>query len=626
MSADLPPDEDGRPAGAAAVLAALDPEQREVALAVRGPVCVLAGAGTGKTRAITHRIAYAVHTGAVDPGHVLAVTFTARAAGELRSRLRGLGGPGTGLDRVQARTFHAAALRQLGHFWPQVVGGRPPKVLAAKPPLIAEAAREQRIDTGDVDLADVAGEIEWAKVTQLRPEAYPGAADRAGRTPPLGTAAVGALYGGYERLRRQRHLVDFESLLELTAAFLAENRLAAAEIRDRYRYLVVDEYQDVNPLQKLLLDLWLGDRDDLCVVGDPDQAIYSFTGASASYLTGFAAEFPGAATVRLVRDYRSTPQVVTLANRVIAAPVPGLPGTAVSRWATRLVAQLPAGPEPALTGYPDDQAEASAVAAQAADLIGAGADPRGIAVLVRINAAIPAFERACRDAGVPYRVSSGERFFSRAEVRQAMGLIRASSRTPQGSTPLVTQAWHVLAGLGLTETPPAAGGAARERWESLAALWALARDLAQARPDATMAGFGAELAARAAAEHPPLAPGVTLASLHAAKGLEWDTVFLPGLTEGVLPIVYAQSSEAIAEERRLLYVGITRARQRAALSWAAARTPGAAAARRPSRFLAGAFRAAAAGPAGDGPDRDGDATATTGAGQDTVADHERGTR
>ena len=572
------------------VLAALDPEQCEVALAARGPVCVLAGAGTGKTRAITHRIAYAVHTGVVDPAHVLALTFTTRAAGELRGRLRQLGEPGLGLGRVRARTFHSAALRQLGHFWPGTVGGRAPKVLAAKTSLIAEAAREQRITVGGAELPDVAGEIEWAKVTQVRPEEYEHQARKAGRTPPLGTGVVGQLYAGYERLRRSRHLIDFESLLELTAAVLAENQQAAAEVRDQFRYLVVDEYQDVNPLQKLLLDIWLGDRDELCVVGDPDQAIYSFTGASPAYLTGFAAEFPDATVIRLIRDYRSTPQVVAMANRVIAAPLPGLPGRTVARWAASLVAQRPPGPEPSVTGYPDDQAEADAVAAQAGSLIAAGTDPRQIAVLVRVNAQTQGFERALSEAGVPFQLSGMERFFGRAEVRQALSLIRGHSLTVPGEASLSAQVRHILSGLGLTASAPANGGAGRQRWESLAALAALADDLALARPDATLADFASELAARAAAENPPAVPGVTLATLHGAKGLEWDVVFLPGLTEGVLPIVYAQTSEAIAEERRLFYVGVTRAREQLALSWAAARTPGAAGSRSPSRFLRAAER------------------------------------
>ncbi len=590
--------------GGERILAALDPEQREVALATRGPVCVLAGAGTGKTRAVAHRIAYAVHTGVVDPAHVLAVTFTTRAAGELRGRLHQLGGPGGGLDRVQARTFHAAALRQLTHFWPRAVGGRPPAVLDSKLTLLAEAARAQRVRAGQPELRDVAAEIEWAKVTQVRAGDYPAAAARAGRATPLAPDLVAGLYARYEELCRERHLVDFESVLELTAAVLDGDPAVAAEVRDRYRYFVVDEYQDVNPLQKLLLDAWAGDRDDVCVVGDPRQTIYSFTGATPAYLTGFTAEYPHATVVRLVRNYRSTPQVVTLANRLTGET--GGPAGA-------LAGQRSAGPAPEFTEYGDERAEAAAVAARAAQLIGSGVPPRQIAVLVRTNAQTAVFEEAFGQAGVPCQVRGAERFFARPEVRQAAGLLRAavkSARVPPGGEPgaadpeggsqgaaVVAEVRHILSALGLTPAPPAGRGAARERWESLAALAQLAEDHCAASPAPSFAGFAAELAQRMAIEHPPELESVTLGSLHAAKGLEWDAVFLPGLTDGNLPIIHAQADGDIAEERRLLYVGVTRARERLFLSWSLAREPGGRRTRKPSRFLDG-LRRPAAGTAG----------------------------
>jgi DNA helicase-2/ATP-dependent DNA helicase PcrA len=599
--------------GPEAVLAALDPEQQQVALATRGPVCVLAGAGTGKTRAIAHRIAYGVRIGVVNPRHVLAVTFTTRAAGELRGRLRQLAGAaGGGMEQVQARTFHAAALRQLTHFWPRTVGGRPPAVLDSKLGLLTEIARELRVEAGLPELRDAAGEIEWAKVTQVRPGDYPAAAAAAGRIPPLGAETTAGLYAGYERARRERHLVDFESLLELTAAILTEHRAAAAEVADRYRYFVVDEFQDVNPLQKLLLDAWTDGRDDLCVVGDPRQTIYSFTGATPAYLTGFTAAFPHATVVRLVRNYRSTPQVVALANRLTGSaggrrrPPPRdepLPGGAP------LVAQRAAGPEPEFAGHADEAAEAEAVATRAAELIATGVPPREMAVLVRVNVQTERFEQALAQAGVPFQVRGTERFFERAEVRQAMGMLRAAGAPPAGSpaqaevaasAPAVAEVRHVLSGLGLTRQPPPRRGSARERWESLAALAQLADDFGAATPGAGLADIVGQLAHRAAIEHPPAPDGVTVASLHAAKGLEWDVVFLPGLTEGNVPIVHAQTAEAVAEERRLLYVGVTRARERVQLSWALARSPGGRPSRVPSRFLDGlrpGWRAASGVPA-----------------------------
>jgi DNA helicase II / ATP-dependent DNA helicase PcrA len=557
-----------------ALLSGLDPEQREVALATRGAVCVLAGAGTGKTRAITHRIAYAAAIGVVNPAHVLALTFTVRAAGELRGRLRQLGAA-----QVRTSTFHAAALRQLNYFWPQVIGGWPPQLVDAKMSLVREAAGLARVRLDGPGLADAVSEIEWAKTSQIRPETYVRAAAAASRAPAAGAEAMAAVYDGYERLRRERKLIDFESVLELTAAIVLEHRDVAQAVRDTFRYFVVDEYQDVNPLQKLLLDAWLGDRDELCVVGDPQQVIYSFTGATPDYLTGFTAEFPGAALVRLVRDYRSTPQVVAVANQLM-------------RSGPALVAQRPPGPQPVLTEYADDASEAAGLTVQIRSLIAGGVPARQIAVLVRINADTERFEQALTEAKVPYVMRGAERFYERPVVRQALVLFRGAARGeaaavdgPDGPDPLPSAVRHVLTGIGFTGGPPGGGRvgglAARERWESLAALAQLADDMYATRPQASLSDFAAELTLRAELGHAPPVEGVTLASMHAAKGLEWDAVLLPGLVEGLMPIVHARTPDAIEEERRLLYVAVTRARQHLYLSW----SPGRASARRRSRFL-----------------------------------------
>ena len=579
--------------GTAALLESLDPEQREVALAVPGPVCVLAGAGTGKTRAVAHRIAYLAATAQADPARILAVTFTTRAAGELRGRLRQLGDlvPDAGLAQVQARTFHSAALRQLTHFWPATIGGAAPRVLESKVSLVAEAARRLRVSAGLPELRDAAGEIEWAKVTQVRPADYAAASVRAGRTPPLDAAQLGRIYAGYEELRTERNLVDFESVLELTAALLAEYPAVARSVRERYACFVVDEYQDVNPLQKLLLDMWLGGRDDVCVVGDPRQTIYSFTGATPAYLTGFPAEFPAAPVIRLVRNYRSTPQVVTLANKVgagaagLIAQSPG--GLGAQRPAEAgLVAQRADGPVPQLTEYPDEPAEAAAVARQIRSLLSSGTPAAEIAILVRTNAQTQSFEQALAQAGVPFQLRGAERFFDREEVRQAVALLRAASRSAMPPEDPAAEVRPVLASIGLTPQPPAGRGTARDRWESLEALAQLADGFFAASPQAGLGELAAELAVRSTIGHAPALAGVTLASLHSAKGLEWQAVFLAGMTDGTVPIVYAATDDAIEEERRLLYVGITRARERLYLSWARARAPGGRKSREPSRFLA----------------------------------------
>jgi DNA helicase II / ATP-dependent DNA helicase PcrA len=549
------------------ILSALDPEQRSAAEAVRGPVCILAGAGTGKTRAITHRIAFAVRTGTVLPAHVLAVTFTARAAGELRGRLRGLGA-----GAVQARTFHSAALRQLQYFWPRTIGGELPAILKSKVPLLAEVAGRLRLGLSSSDLRDVASEIEWMKALQRPPDDYASSVLLAHRIAPRSVTEITALYAGYEDLKVRKNQFDFEDLLLHATALLETEPSVAVQVRDQYRYFVVDEYQDVNPAQQRLLDAWLGDRDDLCVVGDPEQTIYSFAGASPEYLTGFSTRYPKATVVRLVRDYRSTPQVVALANR--------LSGGA-------LVAQLPAGPVPVIDSYSDEVAEAAAVATKISRLIVDGTPASEIAVLFRINAQSETFEQALAEAGVPYVLRGGERFFERPEVREAVFLLRGAARGEQPDEgTLADVVRSVLAAVGFGPVPPSGSGVARDRWESLAALVRLAEERAGAEPaESTLADFVADLEERASLQHAPVVDGVTLASLHAAKGLEWDAVFLIGLVDGTLPIVYAETTAQVDEERRLLYVGITRARRYLALSWAAARSPGGRASRRPSRFL-----------------------------------------
>nr|WP_197289490.1 ATP-dependent DNA helicase UvrD2 [Saccharothrix sp. NRRL B-16348] len=559
------------------LLEGLDPEQRAAVEAPRGPVCVLAGAGTGKTRTITHRIAYLVQRGHVSPGQVLAVTFTARAAGEMRTRLRALGVHG-----AQARTFHAAALRQLRYFWPRVVGGEQWQLMDRnKLRLVAQAANRVGLSTESDSLRDLAGEIEWAKASLVAPDDYPNAAGRTSRDTPAPAEQVAQVYRTYEELKNQAQLLDFDDLLLHTAAALEEHGEVAEEFRDRYRCFVVDEYQDVTPLQQRVLDAWLGARDDLTVVGDANQTIYSFAGASPRPLLDFPRRFPEAVVVRLERDYRSTPQVVDLANEVI-------------KWARgrpsgsrlRLIGQRPDGPKPTFTEFDDETLEAAAVARRVKALLDEGVSASEIAILYRVNAQSEVFEQALAEVGVPYQVRGGERFFQRAEVRQAMVALRsAAAHEPTGELPKVVR--EVLAGIGLTDEPPA-GGTAREKWESLLALVELAEELVTAVDSADLPKFVAELELRAEAQHPPTVEGVTLASLHAAKGLEWDAVFLVGLVEGTLPIQHADGDDAaIEEERRLLYVGVTRAREHLWMSWALARAAGGRRYRRRSRFLYG---------------------------------------
>jgi DNA helicase-2/ATP-dependent DNA helicase PcrA len=508
---------------------------------------------------------------------VLAVTFTARAAGELRTRLRALGAHG-----VQARTFHAAALRQLTYFAPQILGGPIPDVAESPIRWIAQAANRLRLKTDRAELRDLASEVDWAKSSLVSPADYVVAAARANRGISLTPAKVAEVYTGYEEAKRRNNEIDFADLLLILAAALEENEQVARQVRAQYRYFVIDEYQDVSPVQQRLLDAWLGGREDVCVVGDANQTIYSFAGARPSYLLDFADRYPAATIVRLERDYRSTPQVVDLANRLIG----GAPPRDVASKLT-LIGQRPDGPKPTFAEYDDEVAEATSVASAAKKLIVSGIPAAEIAILFRINAQSEVYEKALSDLGIPYLLRGGEKFFERAEVRQAVVLLRGAARADDGELSLPAAVAEVLSSLSWNADHPPPGGAARERWESLAALVSLAEQLVLDQPTARLEEFNADIAQRVSAQHAPVVQGITLASLHSAKGLEWDAVFLVGLTDQTIPIQHATTPEQLAEERRLLYVGITRARERLSLSWALSRNPGQARRRRPSRFLDG---------------------------------------
>lgn len=544
------------------VLAGLDERQLEAVTALRGPVCVLAGAGTGKTRVITHRIAHGVDTGAYSPPRVMAVTFTSKAAGEMRGRLRSLGVAG-----VSARTFHSAALAQLNFFWPGLTGDAAPKIVDNKVRLLAHAADTIGMDLDTATLRDVASGIEWRKVTMRSIDDHQTARpDGVGR---VNASRIADLHRAYEKLKDERRQLDFEDVLLACAGMLeAEPRVAHA-VREQYRHFTVDEFQDVSPLQHRLLELWLGDRRDLCVVGDASQTIYSFAGADARYLLDFERAHEGARVVRLDVNHRSVPPVLAVANALMR----GRPG------ALELTAASAAddGP-PLMTAYPDDDAEARGVARTIAGQVRDGTDPRRIAVLYRAHAQSAQLLKALADEHIAATVLGGRRFFDMPEVRQALLALRGASVAPV-ETSFVAAVRDVLRSLGLTDTPPPAGGAVRDAWEARAALLRLAEE---APPSTTLRGFTDDLLARAKDQHEPALRTVTLATLHAAKGLEWDHVHIVGMSEGLLPISYATTFEQVDEERRLAYVGITRAVRTLSLSWS--RGQGSQP-RQPSRFL-----------------------------------------
>lgn len=549
-------------------MAGLDPEQREVALAVSGPVRVLAGAGTGKTRAITHRIAYSVGSGASVAEKTLAVTFTNRAAGEMRHRLRDLGVPG-----VQVRTFHAAALRQLRYFWPQLSRGSFPELMGSKAHAVARALSHCKVDADSATVRDVSGDIEWCKSNMIDSTLV----SKAKRDFAIDIATFSRVFDAYETHKRDRNVLDFEDILILMGAAISSRPEIQRAVHSAYRWFTVDEYQDVNPLQKNLLDLWVGERDDVCVVGDVSQTIYSFTGAHSKYLAHFTVEYPNATHIELVRCYRCTPEITTMANAVIAG------GRGGSK-AVRLRSMRPAGVEPQITAYADDNDEAQGVAQQVADLIESGTPPSHIAILFRINAQSAEIEGALTQLGVPLVLRGTERYFDRPEVKMALTLLRGDAKNSAlAPASLAEHVRDVLSGTGWNPDPPKGSGAVREKWESLLALMTMAEEC---DPRWTLSQFIAELDARASVEFAPTAEAVTLASIHSAKGLEWPVVFIMGASEGLLPLSYADTDDLVEEERRLTYVAVSRAADRLFISWARARTPGGAASRTLSRFFA----------------------------------------
>ena len=541
------------------------------------PLCILAGAGSGKTRVLTRRIAWRVAQGTALAPHVLALTFTRRAAGELGVRLSRLGVR----EQVAAGTFHAVAYGQLRRLWADR-GERPPALLDRKVrhpgALLPRPARGGPA----VQPADIAGEIEWAKARMVAPSGYEAAARAAGRRPPVPASAMATLYERYEHEKAQRHLVDFDDLLVLCATALEHDRTFGAAQRWRFRHLFVDEFQDVNPLQFRLLEGWRGERSDLCVVGDPNQAIYAWNGADPRYLTGFRRRFPSAAVVHLDDNYRSSPQILAVANAVLdsSATATGdehaphrLAGPPVGR-----AGRPPSGPRPT------DREEAAEIARALRRRAGAGPWSQ-MAVLTRTHAQLLLFEEALRAARIPYRLRGDGAFLDQPEIRSALSELR---RRPADTLLAVGPARPAGDGRGgRSRGGIAGGGAVGERRGHLDGLHRMAQEHLATDPAASLSGFMGWLRAALRGDDAVDSDNaVALTTFHAAKGLEWDVVFLAGLEHGLLPIGWADTPEAKAEERRLLYVAVTRARVELHLSWAKKRTFGPRALdRQPSAYL-----------------------------------------
>ncbi len=518
----------------------LNPEQRCAVEAVRGPVCILAGAGSGKTTTITHRVANQVASGAFRSDEILAVTFTDKAAGEMRARLERLGVTG-----VRACTFHSAALGQLRFFAPEPIG----KILASKALPLRYIGNSLPAPYKFRPAGDLATEVEWAKNRRITPADY--LRSLGDHEPPIPKDLMVKVYRDYELRKADQGYVDFEDLLEMAVRLFDTDAGALEQVRDRYRAFTVDEYQDVNTLQQTLLDRWLGERDELCAVGDDYQSIYAFTGASPEHLLSMPQRFPGATVVRLEENYRSTPEVLEFANRL----VPRLGGAEKVLRAT-----LPAGDAPVTRSFGEPELEAAFIVERMLALHEAGTSYEDTALLFRTNARSADFEEALTDARIPFQ---GAAFLSRNAAKQLLKALRGFG----GS---VSEVRRVALEQGMLEViPDKLGEREVTRQNDLARLVRLATEFG----DGTVPEFVAHLEERFGSNS---TKGVHLLTYHRAKGLEFDAVFLPRLEERELPSKLSKTDAAIAEERRLLYVGLTRAKRHLTVTWAG----------KPSRFLA----------------------------------------
>ena len=533
-------------ADAEALLLGLNEEQREAVTTETMPLAIHAGAGSGKTRVLTHRIAWRSLTGEIDPRRVLALTFTRKAASEMRSRLRRIGMR----DQVAAGTFHSVAYAQLRTWWREN-DRKEPELLVRKMGFVAPLLPRDHRATAALD---VIGEIEWAKARRIRPGAYPDAAEAAGRTPPLPLPSIARIFQDYEDLKDSRRMVDFDDLLDLCRSAMSTDRRFADAQRWRFRHLFVDEFQDVNPLQFMLLTSWLDGRPDLCVVGDPNQAIYAWNGADADYLNRFTTHFPGAAVVKLRQNYRSTPQVLRTAAAVLVGQ-------------DLMLSNRDPGPDPVVEQYEDHEAEARGVARRIRDLRGPDGKWSDHAILVRTNAQTEPMLAALRSANVPFRTRAGSGLLDRADVKAQLKAL-GHSDSPVADRMADLRTVELSADTG--DDPE--GDTGREA--AFAEIRRMADEYQALDPGGTGRGFVAWVWSQGRAMADDSTDAVEVSTFHTAKGLEWPIVHVAGLEQGLVPIGHARDAGARAEERRLLYVALTRAKDRLFLTWAARRSFG----------------------------------------------------
>jgi len=519
MTSDLTPSQ---------LLAGLDDDQAAAAQALQGPVAIIAGAGSGKTRTVSHRIAYGIQRGNYAANRVFALTYTNRAAAELRTRLRSLGA-----QDVAVRTFHSAALAQLQFFWPQLTDSFAPKLVTHKGPLIQEVLEQMGIRATAELKSSLQAEVEFVRYSMRDLEKYQTTRPESSS---LGAERFGEFFSAFELLKQKRRVIDWEDALLLCVGMLRDQPRMLAHVQQQYRFFTVDEYQDISPLQQALLETWLGDRQELCVVGDPRQTIYTFAGARSDFLTGFQDRYEKAQVFELNRNYRSSQEVVALANRVS----PDTPLEAIRQVSEK----------PVFRTFKNAGDEATGVVRQINEFLENGVGRGEIAVLARTNAQLVKMEQELKNSGIDYQVRGSGRFFKRPEVIQGAGAIRAL-QTSEPKEPLFIEVSKIISALGWKSTADM-----DEKW--LALNWFL--EVLEELEEPNLDEYLRELDERERSGHEPMRDAVMLATIHGTKGLEFAKVFLIGVNQNYFPIGYAKTDAEIAEEQRLFYVAITRAK------------------------------------------------------------------
>jgi len=633
------------------LLNALNPLQRQAVEYTDGPLLILAGAGSGKTRVITHRIAYLVYQRGVSPRHILAVTFTNKASEEMKARIFKLRDAECGMRNMEGLwtgTFHSICLRFL-RMHSQVIGYSKDFAVYDKTDqlgLVRECVKELNISEDLYQPSSIARRISFLKGRLTTPAEFSQRAQGFGIEDK-----VLKVYRLYQDKLASNHAMDFDDLIMRCIELFEKDSEVLGRYQERFKYILVDEYQDTNPSQYKLIRLLSNRHRNLCVVGDDDQSIYRFRGAELQNILGFESDYPDAMVIRLEQNYRSTGSILNAAGRLIEKNI--------GRKKKSLWTENPVGEPVVYHRVNDERGEAAYVLNCIRSMMKSGRDPGQFAVLYRTNAQSRAIEEALREAAVPYTIIGGIRFYERKEVKDILAYIRISlmpednvtlrriinvphrgigsvtlkaleefsktrgSSLYQGAVNMSPESPKLEGFVSLIEKlrilvrelPPSEfvkrifettgyvealkrDEEGEERIENVMELMGAAKRYEERMPEMGIEGFMDEVSllsdedishinSQTLARKTNAAKMVSLMTLHSAKGLEFPVVFITGLEDGILPHVRAfESEEEVEEERRLCYVGITRARERLYLTSAMVRNLfGQSQSRRESRFF-----------------------------------------